>query len=334
MIRTTSPGRINPGASSRPNRSVRGFTLVELLVVIAIIGILMSLLLPAVQKVREASNRTKCLNNLKQLALACHIHEATHGRFPAAGLNYRYSGDPNKGFGKDQPGGWHYNILPYCELSSLHDLGKGLSDAQRREAGKQICETVVGLFICPTRGRAEAFPYVTASAYAFSNINRPSVIARSDYAANAGNRISGWSGYNTTNQTGVIYDRAGLRKSAIQDGLSNTYLIGERFLNPDFYTDGSSSGNDQGWTVGHDFDVFRCTDFKANDPITSSTYAPRRDQPGINIRESFGSAHEVFHMALCDGSVHSISYSITPETHYRLGNRSDGSPITEDDFRQ
>ncbi len=306
------------------------FTLVELLVVIAIIGILVGLLLPAVQAARESARMAHCKNNVKQIAFACLLHESTHRHFPAAGWNYRFAGDPDKGFGKDQPGGWHFNILPFIEQAALRELGSGGTDAQRRETGKQICGTVVKTFICPSRGKGTPIPYTVASTYAFSNINRPEAFARSDYAANGGNKITGWCNYNTTDHTGIVYSRTGIRREEILDGQSNTYLIGERYINPDFYENGGSSGNDQGWVVGHDFDAFRCTDYRATDLVTSSNYAPRRDRAGINVREMFGSAHQIFHMARCDGSVQAVSYNIAPQTHYYLGHRQDGQAISGD----
>ena len=323
------PTKYEPTSNSRhgsiPRRSLRtAFTLVELLVVIAIIGILVGLLLPAVQAAREAARIAQCKNNLKQMALACLLHESTQRHLPAAGWNYRYAGDPDKGYGRAQPGGWHYNILPYIEQAALHDLGTGQSDAARRDTGKQICGTIVTTFQCPSRGGRSPIPFVLPPRYAFSNINKPEVFARSDYAANAGNRLNGWCNYNTVDQTGVIFAREGTRLANITDGLSNTYLIGERYLNPDFYENGNSPGNDQGWVVGHDFDAFRCTDYNPNDPVTSSVYAPRRDRRGINVREMFGSVHSLFHMARCDGSVQAVQYTIDPEAHYRLGNRFDG----------
>ena len=134
--------------------SRRGFTLVELLVVIAIIGILVSLLLPAVQGAREAARITQCKNNIKQMALACRSHEAAHGHFPAGGKHWSgaaWTGDADKGFGSDQPGGWHYNILPFMEQAALHDLPQDGDPAtvttQQRDGAREMLETPVAAFI-------------------------------------------------------------------------------------------------------------------------------------------------------------------------------------------
>ena len=103
----------------------KGFTLVELLVVITIIGILIALLLPAVQAAREAAQIAQCQNNVKQFALGCLAHESVTKRFPTGGWGFAWSGDPDRGNDWRQPGGWVYNVLPYIEQQPLHKLRTG-----------------------------------------------------------------------------------------------------------------------------------------------------------------------------------------------------------------
>ena len=105
------------------SRRQRGFTLVELLVVITIIANLVALLLPAVQAAREAARRLQCTNNLKQIGIACLNHDALQGHLPTGGWPGGWVGDPDRGFDQRQPGSWLYNILPYMEMSGLHNQG-------------------------------------------------------------------------------------------------------------------------------------------------------------------------------------------------------------------
>jgi len=314
----------------------RGFTLVELLVVIAIIGILIALLLPAVQAAREAARRVQCTNNLKQLALAFHIHHDQQKAFPTGGWGYAWVCDPDRGFGKKQPGGWGYVSLPFIEQQALFDLGKGGSDAQRKTANKQRIETPLSHLHCPTRRRAKLYPVVPGIDFVvqprFSD--RLTVAARNDYAANGG-EVAG-DGFvegpktlaegDTTFQwtemsvaTGVVANGGEFRVGDISDGTSNTYCIGEKYCDPDDYETGLDYGDDQTVYSGDERDIIRF----ARDLL------PKQDQPGYEYNWAFGSAHSaVMNMGFCDSSVRSISYAIDKDVHRWLANRADGNAVS------
>ena len=139
-------------------RPSAGFTVVELLVVIGIVGILFSLLLPAVQAARESARASTCRDHLKQIGLAAHLHLDVHGHFPSGGWGHLWTGDPDRGHGRGQPGGWVYNLLPYVEYMELHELGAGLTGQDKMDAAARRMSLPLPLFSCPTRRSPIQYP--------------------------------------------------------------------------------------------------------------------------------------------------------------------------------
>ena len=311
----------------------RGFTLVELLVVIAIIGILIALLLPAVQAAREAARRSQCANHLKQLALGSLTHHEQHKHLPAGGWGTVWMGDPDRGFGREQPGGWFYSLLPFIEQSQVHDLGMGQSTALKRAAAKQVQETVLSIIHCPSRRSPRLRPcFIT-----FRNSNVAPLNLKNDYAANGGDTRFGSDGPSSLqqgdttfnwpkpNQTGIFYVRSTVTLGEIGDGTSNTMMFGEKYLSPDEYENGRSCGDNETGYIGVAADTTRWT---------NAQLLPVTDTPGFSSCNHFGSAHPAgFQAAFCDGSIHNISYGVNAEAYARLVRRRDGLPFSPADLQ-
>jgi prepilin-type processing-associated H-X9-DG protein len=298
--------------------------------------------------------------------VAALLHEDTHGHLPTGGWGWRWSGDPDAGYGDRQPSGWYYNILAYTEESAIHDLGKD-GDAKtvtavQKAGGKQRLEQSVNLFLCPSRrGTAILYRYVHGSPY--FNTDRPAVVGRNDYAANSGNLFPPgiWEGpplptsanaamppdpWATTFMTrytnyslpvdngtkkrgnGVVLALSKTRLAKIVDGTSQTILIGEKHVPSENY-EASNDGNDQGWDLGFDIDINRWTIYK---PFPDSTYNKGGQIPiGTQFDHQwsvFGGSHSAgCQFVFCDGSVHTIGYDVDLVPFTRLGPISDGEVI-------
>jgi prepilin-type N-terminal cleavage/methylation domain-containing protein/prepilin-type processing-associated H-X9-DG protein len=318
-----------------------GFTLVELLVVITIIGILISLLLPAVQSAREAARRVQCCNHLKQLGLAALHHVEKQGRFPTGGWGWFWVGDADRGFTRHQPGGWVYNILPFLEQEALYDRpGDGQSETitdQQRLGSRELTHTPLAMLHCPSRRRSVVYPKPCDGTFvsynASANESSSNVAARSDYAANCGSQgldeyfggpggIVGddWSSWHDVrNCNGISFERSEVQMAHVRDGASNTIMLGEKYLMADHYYTGQVGSDNENAYTGFNNDVFRST---------HANWTPKQDQAGYNCSFRFGSVHPAgCHFVFCDGSVRMLNYWVDPDTYSYLGSRNDGKPV-------
>lgn len=351
------------------------FTLVELLVVIAIIGILVALLLPAVQSTREAARNSQCRNQLRQLAVATQLHLAQHGYFPSGGWSGSYLADPQRGYGPDQPGSWLFSLLDYAELSELRQRTSGTESGSQvadgsatREPNASLYQSAPGLFYCPSRRAAKAYPFkrsgnATWSLYEKEETLQLSGVTKSDYAANSGDALhsageafshqeSLWvpASYTaletepvkwtpTTDettpfyQTGVMYYRSRVTPAQVQDGLSKTYLCGEKSMSPSVYEDVNVTnsiimmGDNQSAWAGYEWDNHRVA-WHPDSEWEEEGYLPRLDanSTGVSNVFAFGSAHPGgLNMAYGDGSVRPLTYDVDATVHRQQANRFDGN---------
>ena len=294
----------------------RGFTLVELLVVIAIIAILVSLLLPAMQSVREAARQVWCRNNLKQLALATHNYEASNRVLPAyAGEARPFLVSFKNRSRKAKMRGWNWiaKSLPYLEQPMLAAPWGELGAARRvtmNDDLRKAMSTALNVLHCPTRRTPQAYPmgYVFSQRYGDS-------AARSDYAMNGGYAIKTSEANIRVIHDGIWRLGRNTRMSDVSDGLSNTYLIGEKGMDSEKYHDGTDFG-DRGPALGW---VDRRT--AANGFVRFTARSPKQDRPKTCLNcHDFGSAHAVnWNVAMADGSVRAMFYSLELEVHRSLG---------------
>jgi prepilin-type N-terminal cleavage/methylation domain-containing protein/prepilin-type processing-associated H-X9-DG protein len=296
---------------SHTQRTRGAFTLVELLVVIAIIAILIALLVPAVQKVREAANRTQCTNNLKQMALAVHNYHDSYKRFPSGGWSdwthpptYIAPGQPaTAGGNPQQDGSVFFQILPFIEQQAVWYGGGGTTIAQCQINALQ---TAIPIYYCPSRRAALALPptpdWMAAPAGTFGHGNV-------DYA------VSNWeqTGVFRPWTTGFVLTMPMLLAA---DGSSNTLMIAEKrwpYQTSNYYWD-DNEGYAQGWD---------------DDWVRATNIPPLPDYPYNDDGEvHFGSRHDAgFQAAFCDGHVQMIGFTIPVATFQLLGSWDDGNVI-------
>jgi hypothetical protein len=332
--------------------SHRAMTLVELLIVLCVIGMLMQVLLPAVEASRESARTIACQNNLRQAGLGMLMHESTLHYLPTAGWGWGWIGDPDRGAGTTQSGSWCYQLLPYMEYNEVHDIGRGVSGERKYEALATLAATVVSTFYCPSRRLARAYPntyrpvegpQVLGNELFWYNAKRAESLAKTDYAANIGDLWVWWNegpspfyaekgvGFfrfhtvgggrvSVSSVSGTVLQRQPISLRQITDGTSKTYFAGEKMMAVTDYTTGSAFNDDQSCWNGDDRDL-----------LCSTQYLPLEDPPqSLTYRSiSFGSAHpNGFAMVNCDGSVHFISYNVDQSIHRQAGNRHDGESRT------
>jgi type II secretory pathway pseudopilin PulG len=333
--------------------------------VIAIIGILIALLLPAVQAAREAARKMNCSNNLKQIGMAAQSHVSAIKYLPTGGWSCIWLGNPDWGFGRGQSGGWMFNILPFMEQKQTYKLQSEQTGSARQAAALTMIQTPIATFNCPTRRPMMLLPYPTSgggiSAFYIADglsISDTTIgkAVRSDYAANGGtihfdpntsspsfsahtradaitNLASIYAAFISTPPsipppTGVIFCGSVIRPVDIRDGTAHTMMVGEKYINRDAILTGTDGGDNECLYIGDNPDITRWTG-NLDPNYTAPLLPPQCDTRGYGNVELFGSSHPTsINCVMCDGSVHSVAYDVDSTMFSYLGSRNDGKGIT------
>lgn len=333
----------------------KGFTLVELLVVIAIIGILIGMLLPAVQQVREAARRTECLNNLRQMGLGTLNYESSNMKFPTTGpqgQGFENQFVTNRNRPEVPVLNYYFEILPFLEQNNLAVLPQEFTID-----GIEFQGVRVPLYGCPSRGERSEIDAVgdqrPLNDYAsyMSTWNDPfnggidweGDFTSYDWRDTAREETSVWngiiskSGFVSTDSNGNAqlnrFSKVGF--GGLIDGSSNTMLFAEKSVwaqsyNPTTVDPGSHFWDETGYFRPGTWSVRRGIAGNGLHMISDSLDRPSRPR-GDLFEFGFGSAHPgSVNAVLGDGSTHSISMDISVETLAHLGNRRDGQVLDSD----
>lgn len=330
-------------------RTERGFTLVELLVVIAIIGVLVALLLPAVQAAREAARRMQCSNNVKQLGLALHNHHDTYNRFPPGGAEDQAPFGPTTA-GSGWGSSWMVYILPYIEQANMYQQWQFSGSSGHNNANNVALRNGITIpgFKCPS----SPLPKVAQSQTTTSAVNYVGIAgAAPGLIPNYTESRTQTTTYGIVSGGGVLYPNSQVTFGSIPDGSSNTMFISEH---SDFMTKQDNSKGDWrgsqpwGWAIGvkstgeppnyfssgTDNRSFNMTTIRYNVNKKTGWANGNGDCGGAGVCLDYGqntplnSAHSGgVQILLGDGSVRFINDNISLEILALLATRDDGKPL-------
>ena len=332
-----SPFSLLEEEMSRPSRACKnGFTLVELLVVIAIIGILIGMLLPAVQQVREAARRTQCANNLRQIGIACLNFESSNEFFPpglnipigtGSGMVFPTNSLVKNGKIKQPPfankfGSWLAWILPYMEQNNINaNYNFDVREYANANGPNSIAAQLVPSYICPS-------DYLPKSVITYTTGGTTYYFGVNSYFGNAG--VKSWF-ISTATFDGVFQINSQTKLGIIKDGTSNTILAGERFS---FDAEWADLPNRRGWAWSSYNSPQDCL-AGTLEPINYKMPLGVGPNPSFTYQDSrlssFGSGHPGgSNFVMCDGSSHFLNASGTGGlvNYQNLSKIADGNVVT------
>ena len=283
------------------------------------------MLIVAVQGVRERSRQLQCQNHLREIGLGLASFESTFKSFPSGGWGSNWAAIPELGYGPTQPAGWIYHVAPFVEINTFDIARHGLSN---------LLTTPQPLFSCPSRRSDELGR--NARRWAPAGYSLVEGLARGDYAMNGGQHFvpygpgppnieasTGFEWPSMDENNGLCFQRSQIGIQEVTDGLTLTYLVGEKHLAKRDYFSGLDYGDNECMYSGDDRDLTR---WSSNFPLRDSQFVAFREFSGL----SFGGPHVAgFEMAFCDGSVRLVSFQIDIFVHEAMGGRDDGEAKRE-----